>query len=157
MKIVVITALAALLFGGAATAGAAGTSVSTGSLVHISRAGATEWNFEALLRETFGSRAICSIASKHGAPIDFPKNDHQCVPLATYTPWIFDFTALGKSSFHLTSRDYTPEGWVANAPPVLIGGKLIACNKSGSQVLMGYSDQPADAIECAANPYITKF
>jgi hypothetical protein len=159
-RIIVATVSVVFLASGAAVAGAAGApkhAVSASSIARLSSAGATEWNFEALLRETFGSDGlgrICSINSRPGYPLNFPKNDHGCTPLATYSPWIFDFTHLGKSAFHVTSRDYTVQGWVANAAPVLIEGKIIACDKSGRQVLMGYSDEPSDAIECAANPYI---
>jgi hypothetical protein len=128
--------------------------VRTGSVVPLSSAGATEWNFEALLRQTFGSGPICSLSTKPGTPLNFPKNDQDCTPLAKYSPWIFDFTDLGRSTFHVMTKKYTQKGWIANAAPVLIGGKLVACNKSGTQVLMGFSDEPSDAIGCAANPYM---
>jgi hypothetical protein len=127
--------------------------VSAGSVARLSSAGATEWNFDALLRETFGSGLICSLASNSGSPLNFPKNDEDCTPLAMYSPWIFDFKDLGISSFHVMSKKYTQKGWVANAAPVLIEGNLIACNKSGTQVLMGFSDEPSGAIGCGANPY----
>jgi hypothetical protein len=128
--------------------------VGAGSLAHLSSAGATEWNFDALLRETFGAGLICSLGTNAGTPLNFPKNDQDCTPLAKYSPWIFDFTDLGRSAFHVMTKKYTQKGWDANAAPVLIEGKLVACNESGTKVLMGFSDEPLDAIECAANPYL---
>jgi hypothetical protein len=147
VAITVNIAVAASSFAGA------GQVVSAGSVARLSSAGATEWNFDALLRQTFGSGLICSLASKSGSPLNFPKNDEDCTPLATYSPWIFDFKDLGRSSFHVMSKKYTQKGWVANSSPVLIEGKLIACNKNGTQVLMGFSDEPSDAIGCGVNPY----
>lgn len=153
---VAVTALALIGTCLAMTGALAGSApvVKAGSVVQLSRNGATEWNFEALLRETFGSGVICSVSSKSGTPLNFPKDDQDCTPLAKYSPWIFDFADLGRSLFHVMTKKYTQKGWVTNAAPVLIEGNLIACNKSGTQVLMGYSDEPTDAIECSANPYI---
>jgi hypothetical protein len=123
LRIVIIAAAATLLISTAATAGTPGKSNSlrVGGLVHLSKPGATEWNFEALLREIFGSGDICSINSKPGTPLNFPKNDHGCVPLATYAPWNFDFTGLGRSSFHVTKWDYTLQGWCG---PLLVGPSI---------------------------------
>jgi hypothetical protein len=157
LGVVIVASAVALLFNGAVVTSAMASSnsaVRSGSTVRLTSDGATEWNFEALLRETFGSAPICSLSSKPGSPVNFPKNDHGCSPLARYSPWIFDFKDLGQSSFHVMSKEYTQKGWVTNAAPVLIEGDLVACNKSDTQVLMGYSDEPSDAIECAVNPYI---
>jgi hypothetical protein len=160
LKAVIAISVAALVFNSAVATIALASSdsvVRSGSTVRLSSAGATEWNFEALLRETFGAGLICSLSSKPGSPVNFPKNDQGCTPLAKYSPWIFDFKDLGKSSFHVMSKQYVQKGWVANTAPVLIEGDLIACNKSATQVLMGYSDEPSDAIECGANPYISGY
>jgi hypothetical protein len=152
LRVVIAVVAAALTVNSAVVISASASPdsvVKAGSVVRLSSAGATEWNFEALLRETFGPGVICSLSSKPGTPLNFPKNDEDCTPLAKYSPWIFEFKDLGTSSFHVTSQYYTQKGWVANAAPVLIEGKLIACNRSGMRVLMGFSD----AIGCGANPY----
>src|ERR1035438_3872399 len=59
-------------------------------------------NLEALLYQEFREHPFSS-ASRPGIPIDFTCGGI-CVPLSKYTPYVFAFGGLGRSSFRVTQK-----------------------------------------------------
>jgi len=123
----------------------------------LTTAGDVLRNFEALLRQVFGMQSVCAIASKPGTAIDFPLTNNDCVPLATYDPYFYVFTKSGSSSFHLTNVEYHGQPIAGNYPvPILIGGRLIACNNADTEVLIEYSDSAGFGLGCVVSTVLTR-
>jgi hypothetical protein len=121
----------------------------------LSTFGSVRWNFEALLRQEFGNRPVCVIGSEPGTPFrftGFPVNVG-CSPLSTYEPYFYVFATSGKSAFHLTNVRYrTGQEVAGNYPvPVLVRGRLIACNREDTRVLIEYSDSAGFALACVVS------
>jgi hypothetical protein len=148
--------VAVTLTGGGATTGSDHSPAVTASATPaLTSFGNALRNFEALLRQEFGNGFVCSIATKPGTAINFPRNEG-CVPLATYNPYFYVFAKPGKSAFHLTSVKYRAGEQVAgNYPvPILIGGRLVACNRANTTVLIEYSDAAGFALGCVVSPIL---
>jgi len=102
----------ALLIGGNVPSALAGPPL------ELSTNGRALWNFEALLRDTFGNRFVCT----KGASLNFIATTNQCSPLATYEPYSYEFADARHSAFHLVP--HLPSGSFGNYPqPVRINGQ----------------------------------
>jgi hypothetical protein len=98
----------------------------------LTQDGKALWNFEALLRATFGSGLVC-VVSKSGLP-DFVSKPCQSLPLAGMQPYEFKFAGARRSAYHLVSRRKPP--FAGNYPiPVEIAGRYIACNSNATTFL----------------------
>jgi len=111
----------------------------------LSGQGQLVWNFEGLLTQTFGSQPVSATAQ-----LDFSCSG-PCSPLATYSPYSFVFGRHRDSAFHLSTRRPDPTMSFGNYPlPVLIRGRLIACDAKESTFLIEYRDQADFALGCVA-------
>jgi hypothetical protein len=69
--------------------------------VNLSRSGRILWQFEALLRDTFGNRLISAHPARPGSAINFACASRiGCKPLADWSPYVFTFRSPGHSRFH---------------------------------------------------------
>jgi hypothetical protein len=123
------------------------------------------WNLEALLRATFGTSQPSSsdlTATGPTNPANPPPNSTtgpylnfncagiDCAPLSTYSPYWYTFSDPTDSTFHLSDQNYV--GWsFGNYPePVLIRGKIVACNRQETKFLIRYSDASSFTVACIA-------
>jgi hypothetical protein len=121
------------------------------------------WNLEALLRATFGSSQPSSsdlIATGPTNPSDPPPNattgpylnfncaGTDCAPVSTYSAYWYTFTDPTNSTFHISRRNY--QGWFfgLGAEPVLIKGKIVACDAQESTFLIRYADSASFTLTC---------
>jgi hypothetical protein len=149
----------------ATTAPAADTTtpVSVPAPKAITSDGGTLWNLEALLKATFGDNQPSSADNTDTGPtnpsdppkrsttatyVDFNCAGDQCSPLSVYQPYRYTFSDPTGSSFHLSKQNYA--GWsFGNYPePVLINGKIVACNPQESTFLIRLSDASSFTLEC---------
>ena len=136
--VILANLIAALLLTGctnAATKVISFNEVKSEDLARLSPTGSVRWNFEALLHQKLGSKDACTGPSSTGQ-VDFPLQNNGCSPLSIYSPFFYTFEGLGRSRFHLMGRWFNAATWELDAGPVLIGGRLIACDPRGTQVLI---------------------
>jgi hypothetical protein len=123
------------------------------------------WNLEGLLRTTFGTSQPSSsdltdtgptnpadppADSRTGPYLNFNCAGLDCAPPATYSPYRYTFSDPSQSTFHLSEQNYV--GWsFGNYPvPVLIKGKIVACNRSETKFLIRYADASSFTLGCTA-------
>jgi len=99
------------------------------------------WEFEALLRDTFGRTPVCEGPS-YGQFVTRP-----CSPLATYNAYEFTFADARGSAFARAS--HRPTG-LGNVVPVRVGGRFVRCGPSRWLVLLGSGVFPLDCIRSRA-------
>jgi hypothetical protein len=133
--------------------------------VTITPEGRLLWNLEALLRTTFGASQPWSSDltatgptnpsnpppnSKTGPYVDFNCSGNDCSPFSTYSPYRYTFADPTDSTFHLSQQNY--KGWsFGNYPePVLIQGRIVACNSQESSFLIRYADASSFTLACMA-------
>jgi hypothetical protein len=131
----------------------------------ITSDGGTLWNLEALLKATFGNSQPSSADNTDAGPtnpsdppkssgtagyVDFNCAGERCSPLSVYQPYWYTFSDPTDSSFHLSKQNYA--GWsFGNYPePVLINGKIVACNHQESTFLIRLSDASSFTLACLA-------
>lgn len=106
----------------------------------LSRHGQALLGFEELLRQTTNGKLACALASPSSPVIDFPKDDHDCTPLAKYSPYFVDFDVTAPSPFHLVQCHFRP-GVFGNYPkPIEIDGMMIACTSADTTFLVKFQD-----------------
>jgi hypothetical protein len=102
-------------------------------------------NLEALLYQEFREHPFSS-ASRPGIPIDFTCGGI-CVPLSKYTPYVFAFGGLGRSSFRVTQKRLVGAPF-GNGLPVLIRGRMIVCNAAGTEFLISSAAEVSLSLSC---------
>jgi hypothetical protein len=117
--------------------------------VTLSRSGRILWQFEALLRDTFGNRSISARSRPPGSAINFACASRiGCAPLADWSPYFFTFRGPRHSRFHLSKRRF-PSGYWGNYPvAVLVKGRFIACDRAEKRFLIAYSDAVGLSLDC---------
>ncbi len=114
----------------------------------LSKSGQLLWQFEALLRDTFGSRGVC--ASGRWAQ-KFTSGD--CSPLAVYSPYLYVFARARGSSFHVSSKKEV--GGFGNYPiALLIRGRPIACDTQETRFLIKYRDTASLTLDCSRAGFV---
>jgi hypothetical protein len=103
------------------------------------------WQFEALLRDTFGNQQVCT-----AAPNNFVGGT--CTPLARYRPYFYVFADARNSALHVSQRTASGLGSFNRPGPVLIRNRLIACNKRETRILWAFSLAAGFAVECLPKP-----
>jgi hypothetical protein len=144
----VVAAVALTACGTTAMVSVSRSGVHTPVVKSVTQAGSVRWNFEALLHQEFGQQMPCSTTTASGA-FDFRVSDDDCTPLAEYSPYIYTFSNLGESAFHVEKGGWS-SSWEIMGAPILINGHPIACNTSQSQVLAVYSDNTMFNFGCAS-------
>jgi hypothetical protein len=144
---------------------AATTSAPGSSPTGTTSAGRLLWNLEALLRATFGDNQPSSSDLTASGPtnqsdppsnlapgsyLDFNCAGVVCSPLSTYSPYWYTFSDPTDSSFHVSKQNY--QGWsFGNDPePVLINGRIVACDPQESTFLIRYFDASSLTLACKA-------
>lgn len=81
--------------------------------------------------------------------LNFVAPANQCTPLATYEPYLYEFSKAHHSAFHLVVR--LPKGSFGNYPqPVRINGRYVACGPRDRSYLMEFSDAATFTVTCLA-------
>lgn len=120
----------------------------------LSPAGRVLWNFEALLRDTFGSREVCQVTGAYGNGQtlpdygDFVSPAAGCDPTATYSVYVPVFANAHGSAFHLVVHHITPGFGGAHSGPVHVHGLLVACDKQGKRLLIAHGDAVGFSPDC---------
>jgi hypothetical protein len=83
------------------------------------------WNLESLLVSAFGHKEP-SVSGNPDVSEDFTCAG-ECSPLATFSPYLFTFTHLGKSDLKVSNVDVLKLNFGNYPVPVLIRGKAISC------------------------------
>jgi hypothetical protein len=129
----------------------AGTAAGTDGAgpANLARSGRILWQFEALLRDTFGNRSVSAHAARPGSAINFACASRiGCKPLAEWSPYVFTFRGPRHSRFHLSKRRF-PAGYWGNYPvAVLIKGRFVACGRAEKRFLIAYSDAVGLSLDC---------
>ena len=139
-KILTFVVIAALALGLSPLASSTTTRAPTG----LSAAGQALWNFEALLRDTFGSRQPCEA----GGSLNFVANG--CAPLASYEPYIYVFADAHGSAYHLAAVSLAPVAFGNYPVPVRIDRLYVACNSRRTSYLIAYGDAAGFSFACLA-------
>jgi hypothetical protein len=143
----VCVAAALALFGGLSVASETRAATS-GQSPGLSKIGQLLWQFEALLHDTFGNRAVC-VSGRWAQKFTYGA----CSPLAVYSPYSYVFAHAHGSSFHISSKKQV--GGFGNYPvAVLIRGRPIACNAQGTQFLIKYRDGASLTLGCSRAGYV---
>jgi len=123
------------------------------------------WSLEALLRTTFGNSQPSSAdntdtgptnpsnppaASTSGDDVNFDCAGDQCLPLATYDPYSYTFANPTDSAFHLSARNYQKWSFGNYPEPVLINGRIVACDPQERTFLIRYADASSFTLACMA-------
>jgi hypothetical protein len=87
------------------------------------------WQFEALLRDTFGRASVCE-----GPRYTVNFVTRPCVPLSDYNAYEFIFLNARHSSL---KRTRTPPSGLGNVVPVRVGGQYVRCGNSRWLVMLG--------------------
>jgi hypothetical protein len=156
VKFVLSSVVAALVAGSIVAVSARGADVSRqyprggNSRVALTSQGRLLRSFEALLRETFGHRAVSRTAcGKHCSALDFSCAG-ECSPLATYLPYWYVFAQPGETTLHLSSRN-PASLFFGNYPvPILVRRRAVACDAQGRRFLAAYADAASFTLACLA-------
>jgi hypothetical protein len=139
--------------------------VSVPSSAAITADGGLLWNLEALLRATFGNSQPSSADntdtgppnpsdppanSKTGNYVDFNCAGIHCSPLSVYDPYSYTFADPTDSAFHLSTQSYKQWSFGNYPEPVLINGRIVACNSEESTFLIRYADASSFTLACMA-------
>jgi hypothetical protein len=113
----------------------------------ITARGQLLWNFEALLRQTFGGESMS---------VSRPENFScrgDCAPLLKYRLYRYTFSRAGGSKFHIAKRTFGDNGEFGNYPvPVLINGHAVACNAQETRFLIAYRSMASFTVDCLPKP-----
>ncbi len=132
----------------AATTGASASGPPSG----LTKTGQVLWNFESLLRQTFGNRHICSSGRWRQNFTGGDLSKGACAPLATYSPYFYVFDSARGSAFHVSSKKEV--GGFGNYPiAVLIRGRPVACNTRETRFLVLYRST-AFTLGCLRAGYV---
>jgi hypothetical protein len=96
---------------------------------------------EGLLRKTFKSSSVCTVAA-HRQTLDFVAGS--CAPLATYNPYFFTFTNRPATTYRLTQ--HRPGDLGNYSRPVRLGGKYVLC--ANGRYLVELADAASFTLEC---------
>ncbi len=112
----------------------------------LTRSGRFLWQFEALLRDVFGSRT--PHASSASFDTNFACAGNSCYPHAKWNPYVFTFATARGSTFQLKSRSFR-QGAFGNYPmPLRINGLYIACNRKATTYLVVIKGAAGFPLNC---------
>jgi hypothetical protein len=115
----------------------------------LTRSGIHVWQFEALLRDVFGSRT--PYASSASFDTNFACAGSSCYPHAKWDRYGFTFANAHGSTFQLKSRVF-PQGAFGNYPlPLRINGLHIVCNQKATMYLVVIKGAAGFPLACV-NP-----
>ncbi len=103
---------------------------------------------ESLLVATFGSKD--PFVSGNADKSENFSCAGNCSPLATYSPYVYTFTRLGKSTLRVSNANVQNLRFGNYPVPVLIHGKAIACNIKGTKFLTSNRGASSFTLSCLA-------
>lgn len=128
LMIVVVIVLACLT-------GVAASSGSQSEVVTLTHDGRVAWEVEALLRDTFGAKQ----PALETRDTNFSCAGAGCSPLSRYSPYIYLFSNARHSGFRLVARSFAG-GAFANATPIRIKGRYVACDSPANTFVVRYAN-----------------
>lgn len=99
------------------------------------------WNFEALLKTTFGRKQPLCVSGWN-----FTAGD--CTPLATYRLYWYTFQSPHGTAFHLSSRRARSLAFGNYPAAVLIQGHTVACDVHERRFLIAYTSGAGLVLGC---------
>lgn len=124
-----------------------GAQSANGTPAGLTARGRLLWNFEALLKQTFGRRQVCTSSSKR-LKTRWNFTAGLCAPMSTYSSYWFVFARPRSAAFHI-SRRRGGSLYFGNYPEsVLIKGWMVTCNVKGTRFLIDYSDAANLTLGC---------
>ena len=114
----------------------------------LSNEGRLLWNFEALLRATFG-RADVSADAHFNFSNYYATCGNNCGPSAEHSGYVYTFENASESVFHIAAKPFGPDVVFGAHPiPVLIKGLPVACNAAETKFLIRYGDAVSFTLGC---------
>jgi hypothetical protein len=110
--------------------------------VGLTAQGRMLWNLEALVRKTFGNRKV-SVSGRANFSCS-----GTCMPLATFSRYVFTFDRPSNSSFHISSKSLRNATFGNYPIPVRIRGKPVACDRSEKRFLVRYLSAVSFTLGC---------
>jgi len=113
----------------------------------LTQSGATLWEFEALLHDTFHNLPV-SAHYDQGRDWRFAACGRTgCAPLAYWGIYFFTFSDARHSTFHRSIRRKLPS--VGNYPvAVKVAGRFVACNRAETRFLFNYESAAGFGFAC---------
>jgi hypothetical protein len=111
--------------------------------VGLTSQGRLLWNFEALLKLTFGQKQPLCVSGWN-----FTSGD--CTPLAKYLLYWYTFQAPHGTVFHLVHRTVRPSSFGNYPVAVLIRGHMVACDARDRHFLIDYLSGAGLMLGCLA-------
>ena len=113
----------------------------------LTRQGRLLWNFEALLRQSFGDRTVSASPPENFSCAGI------CAPLSKYRPYRYTFHRPSGSAFHVSKRTFGDNGEFGNYPiAVLIRGRAVACDPGERHFLISYRSTASFTLDCLPTP-----
>ena len=152
-----------MLTGCSGTVSSARRTTPAATSVPITADGGLLWNLEALLRTTFGDNQPSSADNTNSGPtnpaapptnsttgnyVNFNCAGDSCSPLSIYHPYWYTFANPTESAFHLSAQNYQHWSFGNYPEPILIKGKIVACNAQQSTFLIRYADASSFTLAC---------
>ncbi len=103
------------------------------------------WNLEGLLKQSFGRESICTWYRDPRSRWNF--ND-VCAPLSDFQLYRYVFAHPHESVLHLTSTYHRFRTFGNYPGPVLVRGRLIACDNHDRLFLVAYADARSLTLDC---------
>jgi hypothetical protein len=99
------------------------------------------WNFEALLRQTFGTNYQGCLEYLNRYTPSFTK-DSYCRTHFSYqfVGYAFTFKGPSRSAFHLVAGTFRPGAFGNYPEPIRVEGFYVACDPAGRRFLISYGD-----------------
>lgn len=122
----------------------------------LTKAGVRLWQFEALLHDTFGARAVCEITggTANSSPLpdsgDFVAPRGGCTPESMYSSYGYVFANASRSPFHLVSRTFKGGAFGNYPEPVRVARMYVACDRAAKTFLISYGDAATFTLDCLA-------
>ena len=144
-------ALALLIVGGAARPVRGSGDV--GPPPGLTQQGRLLWNFEALLRDTFGNHSAVSATTGLNDSLNFSCAGW-CGPNAKYLHFRFTFAEARGSAFHVSKKRYVGGTWGNYPRGILIRGHLIACDARETKFLISwvFRSTASFTLGCGGDP-----
>jgi hypothetical protein len=107
----------------------------------LTASGRLLWNFEALLRQTFGAGYQGCLEYLNRYTLSFTK-DSYCRSHSNADTMYYRFTFKGASSsaFHVVARTFRPAAFGNYPEPIRVERNYVACDPAGHTFLISYGD-----------------
>ena len=140
MKRVLVVLIAGLLLVLANGTGASGSRVG-GPPAGVTSSGRVLWNFEALLRQTFGSHYKGCLRSLSRYVETFTTDNFCATHDSAQTMYYsFTFANPSASAFHLVERTFALGAFGNYPEPIRVEKNYVACDPAGRTYLIPYGD-----------------